>query len=71
MSRTIELTDGQIAIIWDVEDVMQECKWLTEEQAYEVLHYLKRKHDANIGINWEVIQHWAEYLHPEEEQDDA
>lgn len=67
MSRTIELQDGEIAIIWSINDVMQECGWLTEEQAYEVLHYLENKHDATIGINWDTISHWAEWLYPEGE----
>ena len=67
---TIELQDGEIAIIWSINDVMQECGWLTEEQAYEVLHYLDNKHDANIGVNWETIHYWAEYLFPEENTDE-
>ena len=70
MSRTIELGEGQIAIIWSVEDVMMHCEWLTEEQALEVLHYLDNKHDANIGVNWETIHYWAEYLFPEENTDE-
>ena len=47
----LELKDDEIAIVWSVEDVMQECDWLTREQALEVLHNLKHNHDACIGIN--------------------
>ena len=46
MKRTIELDEGQIAIIWSLEDVMMECDWLTEEQAMDVLHGLQYNHDA-------------------------
>lgn len=69
MSRTIELQDDEIAIIWCVDDVLEECKWLNREQAREVLHYLDNKHDATIGINWDTISHWAEWLYPEGEAD--
>ena len=57
MSDTIE-------IIWDVEDVMQECPWLTRDQALEVLYDLKVNHDATIGINWDVIRDTASVFYP-------
>ena len=56
--------DDEIAIIWSVEDVMQECDWLTREQALDVLHHIYHKHDATIGINWEVIYYNAEWMYP-------
>lgn len=48
-----------ISISWCTDDVMQ-CaesngKKLTTEQARAVLSYLKHKHDASQGINWDVI----------------
>lgn len=61
----ITIEDDEIAIIWSVEDVMQECYWLTKEQALDVLHTLKRKHDASIGINWEVIYYKARSMFPD------
>ena len=70
--RTIELDEGQIAIIWSLEDVLMACDWLTEEQGLDVLHSLKDNHDATIGINWEVIRdsaHW-QYPEPEEKEDE-
>ena len=67
-TRTIKLDEGQIAIIWSVEDVMMECDWLTEEQAMDVLHGLEYNHDATIGINWEVIRYHAEDAYPEPEE---
>jgi hypothetical protein len=69
--RTIELDEGQIAIIWSLDDVLMECKWLTKEQGLDVLHGLDDNHDAAIGINWEVIRDTAHWKYPEpEEQED-
>lgn len=62
--RTIELQDDEIAIIWSVEDVMQECDWLTKDQALDVLHDIDHNHDATIGINWEVINFTAQWKYP-------
>ena len=47
--------DDEISIVWSVDDVKEQCNWLTDEQARDVLHNLKHKHDACIGINWDVI----------------
>lgn len=33
---------------------------LNNEQAKEVLDIVGNKHDASIGINWEVLEHWIE-----------
>ena len=54
----------KIEIIWDVEDVMQECRWLTKAQALKVLYDLKVNHDATIGINWDVIRDTAAVKYP-------
>ena len=67
--RTIELQDDEIAIIWSVEDVIQECDWLTREQALDVLQHIDHKHDATIGINWDVIYYNAEWMYPKEADD--
>jgi hypothetical protein len=52
---------------WHVDDVFNQRPDLTEDQAIEVLRRLARNFDANIGINWEVIDSCAEYLFPQEE----
>ena len=65
----LEKQDDEIAIVWSVEDVMQECDWLTREQALEVLNHLDHKHDATIGINWEVIYYNAQWMYPKENED--
>jgi hypothetical protein len=58
------LTDF-IAIKWQVEDVQSVRPDLSDDEAYEVLEYLEDNHDANIGINWEVIEYAADNLFPE------
>lgn len=56
--------DNQIAIIWSIEDVQQERPDLSDEQAMEVLKKVKDKHDATIGVNWDVLRNWADELYP-------
>jgi hypothetical protein len=36
--------------------------WMTDEEAMEILRYMRRKHDAEVGINWAVIQHHVDEL---------
>jgi len=67
MTNQIKLQDDQIAIVWSVEDVMQECDWLTKEQALEVLHALAHRHDATIGINWDTIYYTGVHMYPQGE----
>jgi len=45
----------QIAYVWDIEDVQAQRPSLTDDQAREVLDRLMDTHDANYGINWEII----------------
>jgi hypothetical protein len=60
-----EADAGSIAIVWNVEDVLEVRPDLTEEQAKEVLRRVKHGHDANFGINWEVLTTVAGDLFPE------
>ncbi len=49
----------EISIVWSTEDILYQAEEdkvkLTEVQADEILDILKAKHDATIGISWEVI----------------
>jgi hypothetical protein len=74
--------EDKIAIVWCVEDVKSMAtirgpfpanstitdSWMTDEEAMEILRYMRRKHDAEIGINWTVIQHYVDELKYEKEQ---
>jgi len=48
-----------IAPSWNVLDVLAQAEndgvELTSEEAKEILQWIDAKHDASIGINWEVI----------------
>lgn len=46
------------SITWDYTDVQSvnpAMYKLTDDQAREILQIVIRKHDANVGICWEVI----------------
>jgi hypothetical protein len=64
---TLNLKDSEIAIVWSIADVLLECDWLTEDQAYEVLHALKHRHDGTIGINWDTIYYTGVAMYPQGE----
>ena len=59
----------QISIIWEVTDVLTQNALLTREEAMDVLEYIDNNHDANIGVNWEVIQYAIEYRYPEKDKE--
>lgn len=56
MSDLTPSIEDSIAIVWQVDDVQQERKHLTVEQAREVLKRAQSNHDANFGISWETLQ---------------
>jgi hypothetical protein len=43
----------------DIESLGYKC---TDEQAEEVLYLAENNHDATVGINWEVLEEWCEYV---------
>ena len=57
----------QIAIIWSAEDVQEVRPDLDEEQAMQVLESCKENHDANYGINWEVLRSAADSSFPKKD----
>ena len=48
-----------VSIVWYVDDVIECSKQhkieITQEQAEQVLRLCDSEHDAEIGINWDVI----------------
>jgi len=52
----------QVAAIWSIEDVQQVRPDLTDEQAWEVLYQVGRKHDAEYGISWTTLECMADLL---------
>jgi hypothetical protein len=59
---------GYIAVLWSIEDVTAVRPDLTDGQAMEVLERCLDKMDAEIGINWLVIETIAEDMFPEPEE---
>jgi hypothetical protein len=64
-----ESRDLSIAVVWHIEDVLEVRPDLNRNQAWEVLRSVKQNHDANVGINWEVLATHAEMLYAEREED--
>jgi hypothetical protein len=62
--RELLAKSGWIASLWHTADVQELRPDLTSEQSLEVLEQCMRKHDAEIGINWDVIRCHADDLFP-------
>jgi hypothetical protein len=60
---------GQYAVYWTAEDI-QELYKLSDVQANEVLAEVVsyRNHDANEGVNWEVLKYNVGRLFPDAEE---
>jgi hypothetical protein len=56
---------GCIVAIWTIEDVVEVRPDLNEIQCREVLKLCDRYHNAEIGLNWDLIRDCAEELFPE------
>jgi hypothetical protein len=54
-----------ISIKWHIDDVLSVRPNLSNSQAAQVLQRLKRNHNADVGINWEVIEVVSDILFPE------
>ncbi|MFN0012166.1 MAG: hypothetical protein ACKVS8_11050 [Phycisphaerales bacterium] len=55
----------QVAVVWSIEDVQEECPELTDEQAWRVLKKCERYHNPSIGFSWDLIRLVANELFPE------
>lgn len=53
-----------IAIKWSIEDVQEVRPDLTEAQCREVLAAVFDRHDATIGVTWDVLTIVADDLYP-------
>tara|TARA_E500000331_G_C16762001_1_gene499946 strand:- start:146 stop:373 length:228 start_codon:yes stop_codon:yes gene_type:complete len=60
----IHTDSDTITIEWCTDDVKEHCKWLSDEQAVEVLYSVHNNHDCNIGITWDVIFYTAQAMYP-------
>jgi hypothetical protein len=53
-----------ITIRWYIADVKQVRPDLTDDQAQAVLQRIHLTHDANEGVNWDVIEYTAQDMYP-------
>jgi hypothetical protein len=63
----VRLTDTDwVSEWWHISDVQLLAEDMEEElsndEAREVLRLVKKRHDCNIGINWDVINYWIEHV---------
>jgi hypothetical protein len=52
----------RISVVWHIDDVKSIDDSLTDDQCRAVLGMAERKHDANEGINWQVLDIWIDYI---------
>lgn len=53
----------EIAVVWEIDDVLVLRPDLNDDQAWLVLQHAQRCHDAGVGLNWESIESAAESLY--------
>ena len=56
----LEGGNDTFAKIWHVDDVLSINSTLSRERARLVLTMAMNNHDANIGINWEVLKEYID-----------
>jgi fructose-bisphosphate aldolase class 1 len=71
--------EDKIAVVWDVHDVKSttiagsdldvEDSWMTDEEAREILQEMDHRHDASIGISWDVIEVYVDDLKYKKKQE--
>lgn len=71
MRKSPDHLPDEITITWTVEDIKDrdhERDELTRNDCREILDILLRHHDANIGINWEIIDLEIDNFYTEKEK---
>lgn len=51
---------GSIYIVWNVGDVKALKPDISDDGAKWVLERVYWKHQADVGVNWDVIQYWID-----------
>lgn len=63
--------DGFMYIAWHISDVQLVRPDLSDDQARNVLDTVINEHDAEVGVNWDVLRYWAEHLYGETDETQA
>jgi len=58
------IVQQEISISWNIEDVQEVRPDLNGAQAWEVLRAADQKYDASIGLNWDLLEYYANTLFP-------
>ena len=61
----------EYTITWHIDDVLSIRPDLTKEQASDVLYKACAKHDASIGVNWDVLDTIASWHYPKKDKTDV
>ena len=54
---------------WHIDDVQSVRPDLNDDHCIEVLQAMANWFDANVGINWGVIEMTAEQVYPQEDEE--
>jgi hypothetical protein len=58
--------ENWMAEYWHIDDVIEQAQnngeQVTEEEARKVLQLMDKNHDCEIGINWDVIDGWVDFV---------
>ena len=60
-----------ISLSWSIQDVQENTlneRDISDDQARAILQLVNKNHDANVGVNWEVLDVWADYYFDEIEK---
>jgi hypothetical protein len=74
MNARINVTEEKTPschIAWykaDLESLGYEC---SDEEAEEVFELAENNHDANVGVNWAVLEEWCEYVGLKRKENDT
>ena len=49
------IKEDSIRLEWHISDVKENHDWLTDDQCRDVLHEVALNHNADIGVNWDVL----------------
>ncbi|EFH5783321.1 TPA: hypothetical protein ACWQUH_004818 [Escherichia coli] len=57
-----------LIVMWHKEDIAEVRTDLTDEQCVQVMQKIRQCHNADVGVNWEVISTTANELFPNGER---
>lgn len=62
LNPVLSIDTVHMSVIWSIYDIQHVDDSLSDEECIKVLHYLRDNHDAEIGINWDVIRDAIEVI---------